>query len=136
MILNDNNKDYKIQVYTSALMLIIASADENIDPDEIKTIKDIIMDFYNLDSEITEKGLLDAQKLIDESIDVYHIGSFLNEELSKQDRIDLICCVFEVAYADGNLHFMEKHLADKISNIFNINRKELFKARKEIEKYL
>ena len=49
MILNDNNKDYKIQVYTCALMIIIASADENLEVEEINVIKDIISDFYSLE---------------------------------------------------------------------------------------
>ena len=132
----DNNKDYKIEVYTSALMLMIASADEHVDDNEISTIKDIITDFYDTDMEMAEKILIDAYKVIEESTDIYQIGSFLNEKLSKQDKIDLICCIFEVAYSDKNLHFMEKHLVDKISNIFNLNRSELLKAKQDIEKYL
>ena len=136
MILKDNNKDYKIEIYTSALMLMIASADEHVDDNEISTIKDIITDFYDTDMEMAEKILIDAYKVIEESTDIYQIGSFLNEKLSKQDKIDFICCIFEVAYSDKNLHFMEKHLVDKISNIFNLNRSELLKAKQDIEKYL
>lgn len=136
MILKDNNKDYKIEIYTSALMLMIASADEHVDDNEISTIKDIITDFYDTNMEMAEKILIDAYKVIEESTDIYQIGSFLNEKLSKQDKIDLICCIFEVAYSDKNLHFMEKHLVDKISNIFNLNRSELLKAKQDIEKYL
>ena len=115
MILNDNNKDYKIQVYTCALMIIIASADENLEAEEIDVIKDIISDFYSLEMEIIEKIMKDAQIVIDDSIDIYQIASFINKELSKQDKIDLIYCIFEIAYSDSNLHFMEKHLIDKIA---------------------
>ena len=136
MILNDNNKDYKIQVYTCALMIIIASADENLEAEEIDVIKDIISDFYSLEMEIIEKIMKDAQIVIDDSIDIYQIASFINKELSKQDKIDLIYCIFEIAYSDSNLHFMEKHLIDKIANIFNLNKSEIFKAKKEIQKYL
>ena len=136
MILNDNNKDYKIQVYTCALMIIIASADENLEAEEINVIKDIISDFYSLEIEIIEKIMRDAQIVIDDSIDIYQIGSFINKELSKQDKIDLIYCIFEIAYSDNDLHFMEKHLIDKIANIFNLNKSEIFKAKKEIQKYL
>tara|TARA_B100000959_G_C14945219_1_gene609564 strand:- start:391 stop:804 length:414 start_codon:yes stop_codon:yes gene_type:complete len=136
MILNDNNKDYKIQIYTSALMIIIASADENIEKEEIETIKEVISDFYNLNMEVVKKIIQDAQTVIDDSVDIYHIASFLNENLSKQDRIDLIYCIFEVAYSDNNLHFMEKHLIDKISNIFNLNKTQILNAKKEIQKYL
>ena len=136
MILNDNNKDYKIEVYTTSLMLIIANADENIDSNEINTIKDIIADFYDTDNKAINDILENAQNLVEDSTDVYQIGSFLNEKLSKQDRIDLICCIFEVAYSDNNLDFTEKHLISKIANIFNLNKLELLEAKQEIEKYL
>ena len=136
MILNDNNKDYKIQVYTCALMTIIASADEKLEEEEIIVIKDIISDFYSLEIEAIEEIIKDAQRVIDDSIDIYQIASFINEELSKQDKVDLIYCIFEVAYSDNNFHFMEKHLIDKIANIFNLNKSEIFKAKKEIQKYL
>ena len=54
----------------NALMIIIASADENLEAKEISVIKDIISDFYSLEMEIIEKIMKDAQIVIDDSITI------------------------------------------------------------------
>ena len=35
----DNNSEYKIQLYTTSLMLMIASADNNVENEELNIIK-------------------------------------------------------------------------------------------------
>ena len=60
-------------------MIMIASADENLEAQEINVIKDIISDFYSLKLEIVGKIMKDAQMVINDSIDVYQIASFINE---------------------------------------------------------
>ena len=57
-------------------------------------------------------------------------ASFINEELSKQDKVDLIYCIFEVAYSDNNFHFMEKHLIDKRDIYMSTNIVKLFRSQK------
>ena len=57
-------------------------------------------------------------------------------ESSLQDKIDFICCTFEVAFSDGQLHYLEEHAIKKIATILNVNHKDIINSKKEIEKYL
>ena len=137
MILNDNkSKDYQLHIYTASLMIMIASADDNLEDSELNIIEEIIFDFYAINQSLIDEIMNDANEIVKKSTDIYEIASYINRTLNKQDKIDLICCIFEVAYNDNNLHFMERHLINKISNIFNLNKQEILKARKEIERYL
>ena len=54
----------------------------------------------------------------------------------KDDKLDFISCVFEVAYADGKLHYLEHHAVKKIANILHLEKNELISAKAEIENYL
>ncbi|SVE06817.1 uncharacterized protein METZ01_LOCUS459671, partial [marine metagenome] len=56
--------------------------------------------------------------------------------LSHDDKLDFISCIFEVAYADGDLHYLEHHTIKKISNILKLHRNEIIAAKAEIESYL
>ena len=38
----------------------------------------------------------------------YKIYSSVNQNFSYQDKIDFICCTFEVAFSDGELHYIEE----------------------------
>ena len=53
-----------------------------------------------------------------------------------QDKVDLIRCIFEVGYSDGELHYLENHYIKTISNMLNIERKDLIKAKLDIKKYI
>ena len=60
----------------------------------------------------------------------------LNQFLSHDDKLDFISCVFEVAYADGELHYLEHHAVKKIANILHLEKNEIISAKAEIESYL
>tara|TARA_B100000287_G_C20614264_1_gene773357 strand:+ start:413 stop:814 length:402 start_codon:yes stop_codon:yes gene_type:complete len=128
--------DEKIQIYTTALMLQIASADGQIDAAEINIIKDILIDYFKIDKKRINQLVEESEIIREEMIDIYELASFVNNHLNLQDKIDLICCYFEVAYADGNLHFLERHTIKQIANVLNINKEQLRNAEKEIKKYL
>ena len=40
-----SNNEYKIQLYTTSLMLMVSAADERIDESELKIIKEILIDY-------------------------------------------------------------------------------------------
>lgn len=118
----------------TCLLLTISQADNQIDKSEIDIIKDIVNDFFNLDdfktNEIIEKNLI----VVKNSTDLYEFGKILNENFSYQDKIDFICCAFEVAFIDNNSHYLEEHTIKKIAYILNVENRDLIKSKKEMKK--
>jgi len=118
----------------TCLLLTISQADNQIDKSEIDIIKDIVNDFFNLDdfrtNEIIEKNLI----IVKNSTDLYEFGKILNENFSYQDKIDFICCAFEVAFIDNNSHYLEEHTIKKIAYILNVENRDLIKSKKEMKK--
>ena len=70
--------------------------------------------------------------MIEKSTDIYATASLLNEELSPDEKLELLYCIFEVAYSDENFHFMERHQINQIANILNINKDKAIKVKKEV----
>ena len=77
-----------------------------------------------------------AQIIWKESTGLFQFGNQLNKDFSHNDKLDFISCVFEVAFADGDLHYLEHHTIKKIANILNVNRNEIINAKAEIENFL
>ena len=101
----------------TCLLLSVAESDEILDDNEIQTIKNILQEFFIL-NEITSHSLVQqAQKKTKESIGLFEFGQQLNQNFSHDDKLDFISCIFEVAYADGELHYLEHHTIKKIANI-------------------
>jgi len=122
----------QLHLYTASLMLKIASADDIVEESEINVILDILCDFYKISIYRAKELIVEAKKINDDSTDLYEVGSFINNSLSLKDKLDFISCIYRVAYADNNMHFIERHIIKQIVNILNINKDELKKIKKDL----
>ena len=132
----ENKEHTNIKNAAAILLLSIANADNNIEKNEIKIIKDIIQDFFSVESKETYSIIENAMIELKQSTSYFEYAQTLNENLPYQDKLDFVFCIFEVAHIDNELHFKEQHLIKQISNILNIERHDLIKIKVEIEKYL
>ena len=126
----------KIILYSSCLMLEIAKADNIITKDEINIIEEILIDFFEINHQQASNVINQSYKELDQSVDMFQYSNFLNSTMDYQDKVDLIRCIFEVGYSDGELHYLENHYIKTISNMLNIERKDLIKAKLDIKKYI
>ena len=123
-------------IAATKILLSISNADGNIDKNEKNIINVILHDFFEISiddaSKITTNALIEFNK----SSDIYDDSKTLNKVFSYQDKIDFICCCFEVALADKNLHYLENHFIKKIAYTLKIDSEDLINAKKEISSYL
>ena len=130
---SNNNSEI---IAATKILLSISNADGNIDKNEKNIINIIIHDFFQISiddaSKITTNTIIDFNK----SSDIYDDSKTLNKIFSYQDKIDFICCCFEVALADKNLHYLENHFIKKIAYTLKIDSEDLINAKKEISSYL
>jgi len=130
---SNNNSEI---IAATKILLSISNADGNIDKNEKNIINVILHDFFDISiddaSKITTNSLIE----FNESSDIYDASKTLNKVFSYQDKIDFICCCFEVALADKNLHYLENHFIKKIAYTLKIDSEDLINAKKEISSYL
>ena len=129
----DSNKTI---IYSSCLFLIIAKSDNKLLKEEINVIKEIISDFFQIDKQKTTDIIKQSLLEIEKSIDIYQFSKYLNSKLNYTDKLDLIKCVFEIGYVDGELHHLEYHYIKFIANLLNVERVDLINAKKEIKRYI
>ncbi len=135
MLKKDNKYNSEV-ISTTCLLLSIAQSDNNLEKIEITNIKEIISDFFNINSNKMEEIIKISLKSLNDSTDLYEFARELNTSFSYQDKIDFICCTFEVAYADGKLHYLEEFFIKKIANCLNVEHQDLIIAKKELKSYL
>lgn len=122
-------------IAATAMLISVAKADEIIEKSELKSIGNIVSDFFQINSKREIDNLIDtANKKLGNAIDIFEFGGILNEKWSYQDKIDFVCCMFEVSLSDGDLYYLEEHMIKKISNILNVNHADLIKSKIEMKK--
>ena len=132
----ENKEHANIKNAATILLLSIANADNIIEKSEIKIIKDIVQDFFSIESEESYSIIENSMIELKQSTSYFEYAQILNENFTYQDKLDFVFCVFEVAHIDNELHFKEQHLIKQISSILNIEHHDLIKIKIEIEKYL
>ena len=128
--------DIKDEIISATTMLLsIAKADNIIEDSEINTIHNIICDFYQINSKEEVNNIIKTSiDKLNNSIDIFEFGKTLNENWNYQDKIDFVCCMFEVSLCDGELYYLEEHMIKKVSTILNINHNDLIKSKIKIKK--
>ena len=134
--MDKTNDSYEIIEAATCLLLSVANADEILEEDELSTIHDIVSDYFKLDADTIAVLMHSAKKIMFQSTGLFEFGQILNTHMQYQDKVDFICCIFEVAFADGDLHYLEHHTIRKIAHIMNIEHEDLVNAKTEIESYL
>ena len=134
--MNKANDSTQTQLAAACILLSVADADEKLDDQELDTINAILRDFFTLDEKAASFLMEQAKREWKKSTGLFQFGNKLNNDFSHDDKMDFISCVFEVAYADGELHYLEHHTINKIANILNLYRDDIINAKAEIENYL
>ncbi len=130
------NDSYETQLSAACLLLSVAEADEILQKQELDTICSILKDFFSISDDNAYDILHEAQDKIKKSTGLFEFGNHLNSVFDNSDRLDFISCIFEVAYIDGDLHYLEHHTVKKIANILNLNREDILASKIEMEDYL
>ena len=134
--MNNMNDSHKTQLSAACLLLSVAEADELLEKQELDTIQDILKDFFSIADNDAYNLIQEAQDTMKNATGLYVFGQHLNTVFDHTDRLDFISCIFEVAYADGDLHYLEHHTVKKIANILNVNREDILASKGEMENYL
>ena len=122
-------------ISATAMLLSIAKADNIVEDSELKSIKDIISDFFQINSEDEIINYINiANTELEKSTDIFEFGRVLNDAWNYQDKIDFVCCMFEVSLIDGDMYYLEEHLIKKVSNILNVNHKDLIESKIEMKR--
>ena len=119
----------KTILYTSCLMLEIAKVDNKVTSEELIIIEEILADYFNISNKHASEIIRTSHKGLEDSIDIFKYANFLNHELDYKDKVDLIRCIFEVGYSDGNLHYLELHYIKTMSSLLNIEKNDVIRAK-------
>ena len=115
----------------SALLIEVAFADKIFNDSEITSLKESLRDTYNLDEEIINELIADAESTVDESTSLYEYTRVVNDEFTYADKLELLTRIWKLAFADGNLDKYEVHLIRKISDLVHISHSDFIRIKLE-----
>ena len=116
----EKEKPKNLKLISLCLAYEVANADNKIDSKELGLLLSLIKE--NIDvSLISEKDILQViQEDSKKSISFYDIIRDINKSLSKEEKVDIVKMLWEVAYADNVLDVDEERIIRRSAEMLGI----------------
>lgn len=125
---------HELGLATAALAMDIARADNNMDADERQHIAEALARYFSLSAEETERLMQLADTQLQESVSMYDFTRQLKEGLDRQERIEIIRLLWDVAWRDNEIHKYEEHFIRKIADLLYVSHSDYIHAKLSAEK--
>lgn len=122
------------RVAAAALMYHVINADGIRHDVEWERLKELLSQAYGTTGDEL-KGLLDAGELAhNEAIDLYAFTSVLQRHLDEAARVEFIRLLWDLCYADGELHELEDNTLWRVAELIGVERRDRITARQQAAK--
>jgi uncharacterized tellurite resistance protein B-like protein len=108
----------------AVLMVHVIAADGKIAPEEEERLDAILRQHYAV-TDAEAKTLAQAAKLAQsDAIDMYSFTSILKTEMEESERRALVEDLWEMVYADGEVHEFEDNVVWRVAELIGIQSRE------------
>ena len=116
----------------AALMAEAARLDENFDEAERATITAVVQRHFGLNDAEAAELIEAASEAQAESSQLLSFTRAVKDAYPPEERVEIIEMLWEVAYADGELHPYEANLLRRIGGLIYVSDRERGEARKRV----
>ena len=120
-----------VQLAAAALLVEVATVDRDFDDAERARILAFVQERFSLEDEIAAQLLSKAESEVEGSVQLYAITSAIRQGLSYEDRVELMECLWHVAYADGEADPFEDQLMRRIGELIYVTDRDRGETRKK-----
>jgi len=128
----DQKANHDIRVATCALLVEIARIDETFTRVEMETVLSILQEKYGLTEKHAAALIAEAQKELEDSVDLWQFARLINENYSNDEKIEIIETLWRIVYVDGKMDRYEHYLMNKLKNLLRLSHEELINAKLKV----
>lgn len=123
------DREHRLALAATALMLQIATIDQDEDEREIATILDAAGTLTSFTAAERQQLLALARERADDATSLYEFTGIINELCAHEERLDIVEQLWRVALADQNVDRYEEHLIRRIAELFHLAPSEFVQCR-------
>lgn len=122
----------ELQLAAAALLVEAARMDDDYDDQERTLIAGLLRDRFSLDADDTEALVAAADEATEDLVEVYGFARRVKDAFDHEERIRMVEMLWEVVYADGEVHDHEANLLRRVSGLIYVSDRESGDARKRV----
>ena len=114
----------ELRFAAAALMIEAARLDGQIDDRERERIVSIMVRQFSLAEDAAAALLDDAERNTEDAHDLYGFTSVIRRHFDHDERVAMVGLLWEVCYADGELHDFEGNLLRRLAGLLYVTDQE------------
>jgi uncharacterized tellurite resistance protein B-like protein len=118
-------------VAVAALMIHVMEADGERRAGERETLLAALAETFDVGGSELQAIIAAGEKADREAIDLYSFTSVLNRHLDEAGKKNLIAAMWEVVYADGELHELEDNVVWRVAELIGVDPRDRVELRRE-----
>lgn len=129
---DETSHDELLRVAAAVLMVEAAHLDGTFDEVEDRKIHTILARHFSIPAEEAGELVTIAIAEQEEADHLHRFTSAIKNGFTENERVELIELLWEVVYADGELHAYESNLLRRIGGLIYVSDRERGEARKRV----
>ena len=128
----ENEQFDTVQIAISTLMIQTAVYDGVFDEQEKSEILELIKKYFNFNEDQKLSLFKIAMKVNDDTNDMQQFTRVLNDNLSEEEKLNIIEMLWKVIISDGHIDDYENALIRKISGLLYISDRDVGQIKKKL----
>ena len=117
------------QVAVAALLVEVAMADHQFSESELDSLSQSLIRKYSLTSEEIAELISLAKSESNHATSLHQFTQLINQYCNNNEKFSLLKAMWEIAFADGNLHKYEDYLIRKVADLIHLSHSEFIRAK-------
>jgi uncharacterized tellurite resistance protein B-like protein len=122
----------ELRLAAAGLLAHAAALDGEVHEDETRTIRNLLRSHFDLDHDEVEELLEEGHKEAAESTQLFQFTRVINDKLDPDERVKIVEMLWEVVYADGDVHHYESNLIRRVAGLLHVSDRDSGSARKRV----
>ena len=117
----------------AALMFHVIAADGIVKPKEREKLRSVLCSHYDVDAGDIETLIEQATEADNEAVDLYAFTSILKRQMSKDERILLVEDLWEMVFADDELHEFEDNIVWRVAELIAVSPQDRISMKQRVQ---
>jgi uncharacterized tellurite resistance protein B-like protein len=122
----------RLALAAAVLMVEAARLDESVSAEERGRIQDLLRERFALPADEVAALVAEAERLSDSHGDWHRFTSQLRDAFDEAERVRLVEMLWDVVYADGELHHLESSLLRRVGGLLYVSDRDRGAARQRV----
>jgi uncharacterized tellurite resistance protein B-like protein len=128
----DSLSSSDLQLATAALLIEVATIDQHMDKTELDALTQLLGQRFTLSNEEVEELVSNARTASTQASSLYQFTQLINRHCNDNEKYDLACGLWSIAYADSVLDKYEEHIIRRIADLIYLRHSDFIRAKHQV----